>query len=131
MFTSLVQARSLYEFFYGKRRDNGDDARASDFASNTGWKAPTSQLYKRYMETGKPAQKRVFHLVFNRSTHSGGAGSELNTKVVEFAVEIRGLVEDFEWNADPEFREDISCALARAILEADKAAKFFGIARPV
>jgi hypothetical protein len=132
MFTSLVQARSLYEFFYDKKKPKKpDDARVSDFASKSKWIVPRSNLYTQYMESGKPAQKRVFHLVFNRSTHSGGAGNELNTKVVEFALELRRLVEDFQRNADPEFRDEIECTLAMAILEADKAAKSFGIARPV
>jgi hypothetical protein len=131
MFTSLVQARSLYEFFYGKRRAQSDDARAGDFASKSKWTAPPSSLYARYMAPTRPAQKRVFHLVFNRSAHSGGTGNELNRKVIEFASELRSLVEDLEQNADPQFKAEIGCALARAILEADKAAASYGIPRPI
>ncbi len=131
MYTSLVQARSLHEFFYGKRKAPSDDARADDFASKSKWTAPPSSLYARYMERGRPAQKRVFHLVFNRPAHSGGTGNELNTKVLEFASELRGLAESFEQNADPEFKAEIGCALARAILEADKAAASYGIPRPI
>jgi hypothetical protein len=129
MFTSLVQARSLYEFFYGKKKP--DDARARDFVSKSRWIVPHSALYARYMENGKPAQKRVFHLVFNRPIHSGGLGNELNKKVTEFAVDLRRLVEDFQRNADPEFRDEIECTLTKAILEANEAAKSFGIPRPV
>jgi len=130
MYTSLVQARSLYEFFYGKKRKT-DDARASDFSDKSIWTAPPSRLYARYIKSDRPAQKRVFHLVFNRSGHSGRAGNELNKKVIEFALDLRRLVEDFQRNAYPEFTREIECALARATLEADKAAKSFGIARPV
>ncbi|MGO9087339.1 MAG: hypothetical protein ACLQBK_19135 [Candidatus Sulfotelmatobacter sp.] len=131
MYTSLVQARSLYEFFYGQKRGQPDDARANDFTSKSKWTAPPSPLYARYMESRRPAQKRVFHLVFNRSVHSGGTGNELNKKVLEFALELRRLVQDLEQSADPQFKAEIGCALARAILEADKAAASYGIPRPI
>lgn len=63
MFTSLTQARALYEFFYGVG-EKDDDARARHFAS--AWDPPKTDLYRRYMAGGKPANKRVFHLVYNR-----------------------------------------------------------------
>lgn len=130
MYASLVQARALYEFFYGANRAP-DDVRATDFVGRSKWKAPRSSLYARYMSAGKPAQKRVFHLVYDRPAHSGGSGGQLNSRVLDFARELRALTEKFEQNADPAFKAEIGCALSRAILEADKAATHFGIPRPL
>lgn len=45
LFTSLVQARALYEFFYGSA--GGDNARFSDFVGR--WKPTQTDLYANYM----------------------------------------------------------------------------------
>ena len=74
LYMNIVQARALYEFYCQKKRDKEDDARARDFAPS--WKRPENKpYYSKYMDgDGKaPASKRVFHLVYGRSKHSGRA----------------------------------------------------------
>jgi len=75
MYTSFVQARALYEFYYTKGNEP-DDARARHFASS--WTEPRSRLYREYMAPRTPAQKRVFHLVCGRSKaiNAGGPGHD-------------------------------------------------------
>jgi hypothetical protein len=127
MYTSLVQARALYGFFY--KKGAGDDFRVGDFSSK--WKPPQSRLYQRYMDQGKPAQKRIFHLVRNRSVHPGGTGPEqLNKQVLQFAKELRKLTEALARNADPAFQCEIQSALGRAIREAELSARHYGIPNP-
>ena len=129
MYTSLVQARALYEFYYRKKSAK-DDVRVKDFAPR--WKPTENPLYKAYMDQGMPAQKRVFHLVRDRSAHAGGTGNAaLNKKVLEFAQNLRGLTEEFGKNADPAFQSEIHSALARAIEDAEVAAKHYGIPNPL
>src|ERR1039458_6813092 len=122
MYTSLVEARALYEFFYSNR-DTNDDARACHFA-RPGWNPPKeTRLYSEYMKRLKPANKRVFHLVYNRSNHAGGTGlEELKNQVLEFAKELRCLTEEFARNAEPVFHAGIQSALRNALEEADVAA---------
>src|SRR5271169_2288093 len=74
MMTTLVQARALYEFYSSKNATAYDDARAKQFASS--WTGTNSILYNDYMAGKKPANKRVFHLVYFRSEHSGGPVNE-------------------------------------------------------
>ena len=69
MYTSLVQARALYDFFY--KRGRGDDAQAWHFAPSWNDDGGGNSLYQRYMARESPANKRVFHLVYNRSEHAG------------------------------------------------------------
>ena len=122
MQTSLVQARALYEFFYS--HEQGDDARAVHFAST--WRPLETDLYRAYMAGGKPANKRVFHLVYNRSRHAVGSESEhLKNKVLEFARDLKRLTEDFSRNADLGFQQAIEVALKKALHEADLAAKYY------
>jgi hypothetical protein len=128
MYTSLVQARALYEFYY--KTGWGDDSRAKDFGSH--WKPPKSPLYKQYMDRLKPAQKRVFHLVLSRGRHAGGTGpTELKNQVVGFAKDLRRLTEDFSKNADPVFQGEIQSALRRALQQAHLAAAHYGIPNPL
>lgn len=131
MFTSLTQARALYEFFYAPAKQD-DDARASHFAST--WEPLETDSYRNYMAGGKPANKLVFHLVYNRPTHSGGLGDEgpdhLKNQVFEFVRDICKLTEDFARNADPGFRDSVGFALEGALKEAKLAADHYGIANP-
>lgn len=131
MFTSLTQARALYEFFYGVG-EKDDDARARHFAS--AWDPPKTDLYRRYMAGGKPANKRVFHLVYNRPAHAGGPGQDgsdhLKNQVLEFAKDLRSLTEQLANSAATEFRESIGRALEKALQEAKLTADVYGIANP-
>ena len=130
MYTSLVQARALYEFFYG--HGQGDDARASHFAPT--WKPPESCLYRKYMARRKPANKRVFHLVYNRATHAGGSGHEgpdhLKKQVLEFAKDLLALTKEFANNADPRFQGGVQYAVGEALKGAKDAAGHYGIPNP-
>jgi hypothetical protein len=132
MYTSLVQARALYEFFFEEGRR--DDARAGDFAPR--WaREESNNLYSQYMAKAKPANKRVFHLVYDRSAHAGGAGHDgpehLNNQVLKFARDLRRLTEAFVECAAPRFRDRIQCALRGALDEANRAAEDYGIANPL
>lgn len=96
MFTSLVQARALYEFYCNERRDHKDDARAEDFCNS--WIPPESTLYARYR---KPLDKRLFHPVYGRSEQqsagaSGPSGPDhINQQVLEFATDLLQITEKF------------------------------------
>jgi hypothetical protein len=131
MFTSLNQARALYEFFY-RTRAQADDARACHFAS--AWNPRESDLYCRYMAGGKPANKRLFHLAYNRADHAGGSGQDgpdhLKNQVLEFAKDLYTLTEEFASNADAAFRDSVQYALQEALKEAGLAAGHYGIANP-
>lgn len=131
MFTSLTLARALYEFYYGPEKQH-DDARARHFAPT--WNPSQTALYRRYM-LGPPANKRVFHLVYNRANHAGGTGHDgldhLNNQVLKFAKDLRGLTEEFAADADPAFRGSVQYALQEALKEATRAADHYGIANPL
>src|SRR6266705_918366 len=117
MFTTLVQARALYEFFYNRASTKDDDARAYDFSRS--WNEAQSSLYNNYMSGESPANKRVFHLVFGRDKHSGGQGQDgpdhLKEQVIEFAKELRGLTQVFIEKIDPAFRNAAESALEQAL----------------
>lgn len=76
MFMSFVQARALYEFFQGEEQSAGkqkpNDTRAWEFCDS--WVVPESRLYREYMFRGKPVNKRVFHLVYDRSKEANAGG---------------------------------------------------------
>ncbi len=131
MYTSLVQARALYEFFYA--HGQGDDARACHFAP--AWNPSQTDLYRRYMAGGKPANKRLFHLVYNRSLHAGGSGEDgpdhLKNQVLEFAKDLRSLTERFADSVDTNFCDSVRHALRKALEEAKLAADHYGIANPL
>jgi hypothetical protein len=132
MFASLTQARALYEFFYGTK-EQGDDARACHFAS--AWKPDKTDLYRRYMAARKPANKRLFHLVYNRASHAGGSGHDgpdhLKNQVLNFAKDLRGLTEQFAASVHTNFRGGVRHALQKALEEAKFAADHYGIATPL
>ena len=131
MSTSFVQALSLYEFFYqpGQR----DDARARDFVR--GWKERKSLLYSTYMGAGMPANKRMFHLVYKRSAHAGGLGHDgpdhIKNQAVNFAKDLRRLMELFVGGVEPIFRNSAKSALRKALDEAQRSADYYGIENPL
>jgi hypothetical protein len=131
MYTSLVQARALYEFYYG--RENGDNARSVEFARS--WRPVRTSLYSKYMAARKPANKRVFHLVYNRSSHAGGQGhagpDHINKQVLKFAKDLYRLTEEFIQSAQPNFRLIVKSALDRALDQANHAADGYGVANPI
>src|SRR5690348_730039 len=132
MLASLTQARALYEFFFASQQ-RGDDARACDFAPQ--WDPNPSSLYTTYMGKGKPTNKRVSHLVYDRSAHSGGSAanesSHLKNQVLNFAKELRDIAEQFARHADPSVSPCIRCALDKALAEAQRTADHYGIANPL
>jgi len=134
MYTNLVQARSLYEFYGPRPAGDDDDARASHFAPN--WdRTGVTPLGTKYMGWGKPANKRVFHLVYDRSVHAGGLGHDgpdhIKNQVIEFAKDLRGLTERFSQSVDSDFRTSVQLALEKALKGAAEAANGCGIANPL
>jgi hypothetical protein len=133
MYTSLVQARSLYDFFY-KRGRRHDDAEARHFAPSWTDDGHNNTVYQRYVARESPANKRVFHLVYNRSEHAGGPGHDgpdhLNKQVIEFANNLRGVTAVFIESVEEVFRENAQSALWEAIKDAERAAEKYGIALP-
>ena len=128
MYASLVQARALYEFFY--KEEKNDAARAKHFAPT--WKPQKTQLYQKYMDRLRPANKRVFHLVYNRTIQAGGSGQdELKNQVLEFAKDLRKITEEFAHNASTDFRDGIQFALNKALQEAELAANHYSIPNPL
>lgn len=128
MHTSLLQTRALYEFYYARGR--GDDARVSQFASR--WSPRPTTLYWSYMSGGKPANKRLFHLVFERARHAGGTGqNELKNRVVDFAADIKQITEDFAIHANADFRQLVGDALRTALDEAATACAWYKVANPL
>jgi hypothetical protein len=134
MCTTFMEARALYEFFHkhARRRIDSDDARADDFAST--WRADESEVYKDYMAHLKPANKRMFHLVYRRSAQSGETATKgpLKEQVLNFAKDLRDLTKEFIKHTD----DTVSCELARAALhnalnEAQKAADHYRITNPL
>lgn len=132
MLASITQARALYEFFFGNNNKGGDNARAKHFC--TKWNAPESVLYKNYMATQKPANKRVFHLVYNRPIYSGGVthdeSSHIKNQVLNFAKDLRQITEQFVQMADCQFTLSIRGALQNALQEAAKKASVSRISNP-
>jgi len=129
---SLTQARALYEFFFAGQQKR-DDARACDFAPK--WNPNPSSLYTTYMGNGKPTNKRVSHLVYNRSAHSGGSAANesdhLKNQVLNFTKELRDITERLARQADPSFSSSIRCALDKARAEAQRTADRYGITNPL
>lgn len=135
MMTSLVQARSLYEFYSSKNATAYDDARAQHFAPS--WTERESDLYNDYMAGGKPANKRVFHLVYFRSERSGGPIGEhdgpehIKNKVLEFAKDLHRLTKEFIKCVEPHFRDTAERGLQKALKGAEEAAKGCNIDNPL
>jgi len=131
MFTSLVQARALYDFFFNPSRKE-DDARASDFMGK--WPEQPSDLCRKYMQGPTPANKRIFHLVYARENHAGGPGHEgpdhLKNQVMEFAKDLHEISKNFVAKVEPSLRPAAMSALRKALDEAKKAADEYGIPNP-
>jgi hypothetical protein len=84
------------------------------------------------MAGGKPANKRLFHLVFERTQHAGGAGPhELKNQVVDFAVDLKQITESFSSHADSDFQQLIREALQTALDEAATACASYEITNPL
>jgi len=136
MFTSFVQARALYEFFYKKTvspLQAGLDASAYHFAAS--WKpCDHHDLYKNYMGHWTPAQKRIFHLVYGRSDFSGGTApnesDHLKNQVVAFAKDLKRLTEEFAGCVSEEYRDIVRGALERALKDGEALAEKYNIADP-
>jgi hypothetical protein len=58
MYTSFVQARALYEFYFSPQC-KGDDARVRHFLTDPNSWTEKSDLYDKYMGPQTPAQARV------------------------------------------------------------------------
>jgi hypothetical protein len=143
MFTSLTQARALYEFFNKCDQPqlySGGTARAKDF--NPSWSRPSDPdgLYTKYIAKNMPAQRRVFHLVYGRANTAGGSmgggSDELNARVLDFAKDLRRIVKEFaaSFADSPEesaYRELVECALAKALVEGCELAKRYEIPDPL
>jgi hypothetical protein len=135
MYTNFVEARALYEFYCTRARKR-DDARAHHFSSS--WTEPTTKLYLKYMGNQTPAQKRVFHLVYGRSTeaNAGAAGREhpdhLKNQVLNLTRDLLALTTRFvKQIKEPEFRAMAQKALEDALIEAKKTAKEHDIPNPL
>ena len=132
MFTCFVQARALYEFFYGKQGapDSGSTASANHFAKS--WRPlDRTKLRSRYMGKNTPAQKRVFHLVYGRSQFPGGVmqdeSDHLKNQVLAFAVDLRRLTEEFVAACDKKEHRDLAnSALTKALDDAHRLAHCYG-----
>jgi hypothetical protein len=130
MYASFVQARALYEFFYSCKRKkpkqgkNKDDARACDFVTTVKWseKRPKSNFYSQYMENDTPANKRVFHLVYGRSSHA-----VINDQVLVFAQELLMVTREFRDRVDSDFVGSVECALQKALRAAREAVTDYNI----
>jgi hypothetical protein len=134
MYTSFVEARALYEFYFAGR-GKGDDARAVHFADQ--WAEPQSAPYLKYMAPRAPAQKRVFHLVYGRSKpeNAGGPGHDgrdhLKNQVLNIAKDLLRITETFVGSVRPEFRDLVQAALEKAVSEAENKASYYGIPNPL
>lgn len=130
MFTSFVQARALYQFYYNKEKNHPDDALAEDFCDS--WRPPESTLYARYKT---PLDKRVFHPVYGRSDQNAGASGpsgpdHVNQQVLEFAIELLQITRGFVQCVKPEFRYPVQSALQSALDDAQNAALALEIPTP-
>lgn len=138
MNTNFVQARALYEFYFDQKdtkQSKPDDARAHDFAGS--WSETGTDLYLKYMRGGAPANKRVFHLVYGRSSaaNAGGPGHDgadhIKNQVLEFAKDLHRITERFIECVDPQFRVIVRTTLNKALVEAAKTADCYGIQNPL
>ncbi len=133
VFTSLVQARALYDFYYPKKTHPEDDARSSDFVD--GWAPMKQQLLDDYLGPGAPVNKRIFHLAFLRSLHSGGTGendedTHLKNQVLLVARKLIEVTRGFVANVRANFGSFAQGALQEALKEAQNKADDYKIASP-
>lgn len=137
MYANFVQARALYEFYFGRQQGNrrvvGGDARALDFAPS--WVPSDSRnLYGAFMDHGSPAQKRVFHLVYGRPESSGGTAPDesdhLKNQVRAFTEHIRQLTTEFAQELQPRHRALVEASLQDALTSARVVANEYGVTLP-
>lgn len=127
--TVCVQARALYEFFFSAN-DSADDARAAHFAPS--WTAHPPADLETYLGPRKPANKRIFHLVYGRSAHPGGTAADesdhLKNQVLSVAQALVTVTRSFVGSTAPQFRPPAQEALNQALLEARDLASIYGVA---
>lgn len=147
---SFVQARALYEFYTPTKDkpkgEKGEPAYASHFGQWTEkeFGVDVSGLFEKYMEgrkapgvfrTNSPANKRVFHLAYDRSDFSGGSGQDgsdhLKNQPLKFATNLRDITEKFIEKVEPPFRDSAKTALEKAREGARQAATGCNIANPL
>jgi hypothetical protein len=148
---TFVQARALYEFYNPEKTDKpkgekGEPAHASHFGRWTKREFTTGspELFERYIEGQKatgvfrknsPANKRVFHLSYDRSDFSGGSGPDgpdhLKNQPIEFATNLRDITERFIATVDDRFRDSAMTALRKALDGAGQAAQGCNITNPL
>lgn len=134
MYANCVQARALYEFYFGRQAGNqqvvGGDARALDFAPS--W-VPSDRrnLYGSFMGPGSAAQKRVFHLVYGRPGYSGGTAPDesdhLKNQVRAFTEHLRQLTTEFAHELQPRYRALVETSLEDALTIAREVARNYGV----
>lgn len=134
MYATFIEARALYEFFHShnSRRSDSDDARADDFATN--WRAAESEVYQDYAAHSRPANKRMFHLVYRRNEKSGETSSKgpLKEQVLNVAKDVLDVAGKFVENVDDSvYRELARIALRKALDEGQKAARHYCVANPL
>jgi hypothetical protein len=139
MFACFVQARALYEFFNSTERgtlESGSTASSADFDFPRQKPCDPEQLYSKYMAKNTPAQKRVFHLVYDRAGWAGGSATDesdhLKNRVLDFAKDLKRLTKEFASSVTEEkYRELVECALARALQDGHELAVKYGISDPL
>lgn len=138
---SFVQARALYDFYDPKksrklRGFQGESACACHFVARK-WteKDFQSDLYDRYLDNQKPANKRVFHLAYERSVFSGGIeldeSDHLKNQPLGFAKDLHNVTKYFITRVEECFRDAANTALEDAIEAANQAAAGCGIPNPL
>jgi hypothetical protein len=139
---SFVQARALYDFYDPKKSRKpkgfqGENACASHFAQKPEWTERDfqSDLYDRYLDNQSPANKRVFHLVYDRSDFSGGIeldeSDHLKNQPLGFAKDLHNVTKYFITRVEECFRDAAKTALEDASKAADQAAAGCGIQNPL
>jgi hypothetical protein len=137
---NFVQARALYDFYNPKKSRKprgvpGETACADHFAQNWTEKDFQSYLYDRYLDDQKPANKRVFHLAYERSDFSGGKeldeSDHLKNQPLGFAKDLHDITKHFITRVEERFRDAAKTALEDAIKAANQAAAGCGIPNPL
>lgn len=133
MYTGLELSRGLYEFFFAKATRT-DDARALEFAPS--WDvSDTTAIYKKYMGPRAPMNKRISHLVWGRSGHSGGAqideSDHLKNQVLNCGSDLLAITKKFIRLVTPDScRAAAQFALEKALAEAHSTATGYGVVSP-
>jgi len=82
-------------------------------------------LYWDYMRPRAPAQKRLFHLVYDRAEHAGGPGHDsrhhIKWQTARFAEDLKRLTQLFIDDCAAAYKLSATYALGRAEIEESKA----------